>query len=273
MFTPQTPAVQVPVATWDAALQSVRPAHVSPHALTWLRFVSQPGAAVQSPRPELHIATPQTPAVQVPVMTPGSALQSVRAPQVAPQVVGALRLTSQPLVALPSQLPKPASHVVMPHTPAEQVAAFTLLAPMQFTRPAHIVPHEVTELRLTSQPLAGLPSQFAKPGLQVVMPHPPAVHVAACTFGAALQSTRAPQVVPHEVTVLRLASQPFIALPSQLPKPVAQVETPHAPAVHVAVTTLGAEVQSTRAPHELPQDMGDVGATSQPLAGVESQSK
>ena len=69
------------------------------------------------------MGTPQTPPEQVPVMTLGAAPQSVRAPQVPPQVAGALRLTSQPLAALPSQFAKPVLHVVMPHAPAVQVAA------------------------------------------------------------------------------------------------------------------------------------------------------
>ena len=44
-------------------------------------------------------------------------------------------------------------------------------------------------------------------------------------------------------------------------------------AVHVAVTTLDAAAQSTRAPHEVPHEVDDLGATSHPLVEFMSQSK
>lgn len=71
-------------------------------------------------------------------------------------------LTSQPFAATPSQLPNPALHVPRVHDPdAHDSDAFarSQIAPQ--------APQFVRVVRLVSQPLAALPSQFPNPGLQL----------------------------------------------------------------------------------------------------------
>ena len=80
---------------------------------------SQPSAAIplQSAKPELHSSMAQAPLTQAP-----RALRGAQAAPHAPQwEVFEPRLTSQPLPALPSQLPRPGAHDD-PQAPPEQVA-------------------------------------------------------------------------------------------------------------------------------------------------------
>ena len=84
--------------------------------------------------------------------------------------------------------------------------------------------------RFASQPLVATPSQLPNPVLQVPSTHEPLEHAAP-----ALAKEHALPQLPQLVTVvLVFVSQPFDAMPSQLPKPVEQVGT-HAPVVHVVV--------------------------------------
>jgi hypothetical protein len=92
---------------------------------------------------------------------------------------------SQPLDALPSQLPKPGLQVKL-HIPALHVVVALARAGQAFP---HIPQCEVFVRVSVSQPLDALPSQSAKPGLQV-KPHLPALHVVAAL-------ARAGQVLPH----------------------------------------------------------------------------
>jgi hypothetical protein len=73
-------------------------------------------------------------------------------------------------------------------------------------------PQLASVLRVASQPLPSVPSQFPYPPLQDPIAHEPVAHVAVAF-------TRE-QGVPHEpqfVTVVRGVSQPFELLPSQSP--------------------------------------------------------
>jgi hypothetical protein len=82
---------------------------------------------------------------------------------------------------------------------------------------------------LTSHPFVPRPSQFANPAL-----HAPSVQAPdgqVCVALARLQT--APQA-PQFVSVPRLASQPFAASPSQLPKPLVHACRLQAPLKHVA---------------------------------------
>ena len=72
-------------------------------------------------------------------------------------------------------------------------------------------------LVLVSQPLTALPSQLPKPALHVGT-HAPDVQVVE-PFAFTHCVVQAPQL---ERLVLVLVSQPFEALPSQLPKPAVQ---------------------------------------------------
>jgi hypothetical protein len=84
--------------------------------------------------------------------------------------------------------------------------------------PAHAAPHipqlRTSVCRLTSQPFAALPSQFAKPVLHTI-PQDPPLHEGVA-FGAA---GHAPPQRPQCATVfVTLVSHPFARFPSQLPK-------------------------------------------------------
>jgi hypothetical protein len=77
-------------------------------------------------------------------------------------------------------------------------------------------PHAATEvLMFTSQPLAILPSQLAKPALQVYW-QAPAVQDAAVMFGGALVVQLLPQPPQLVRLVPVLISQPLPRFPSQL---------------------------------------------------------
>jgi hypothetical protein len=86
----------------------------------------------------------------------------------------------------------------------------------------------------TSQPLAGLLSQFAKPALHDTL-HMPATH-APLAFGFPPQTV--PQTPQFAASVLRFTSQPFAATLSQSAKPARQVK-PHAPLVQVRTELAG----------------------------------
>jgi len=115
---------------------------------------------------------------------------------------------------------------VIEHAPSAQLAVPFVLE--------HAVPHAPQFAALvcvfTSQPFAGLPSQLPNPAPQVPSVQVPEAHDSL----AFAKSQSAPQV-PQFVSVVRFVSQPFPALPSQLPKPVVQPESWHAPARHVGL--------------------------------------
>lgn len=91
-------------------------------------------------------------------------------------------------------------------------------------------PQLVALLRVSiSHPLAGLPSQSAKPGLQVV-PQSPERHTAVELAAVGQFWPHAPQCVGEFNSV----SQPLAALPSQLPRPTEHWSV-HAPMMHAAV--------------------------------------
>jgi hypothetical protein len=117
-------------------------------------------------------------------------------------------------------------------------------------------------LVLVSQPLLGLPSQLAKPAAQVGT-HAPAVHtVVPFAFVQA-----APQALQFAALVFRFASQPFAALPSQLPKPVL-----HAPSTHALAEQLAPAFANAQTVPQAPQFAADVVRfVSQPFVGSPSQ--
>jgi hypothetical protein len=244
---------QVPVAQVAVALARVHAVPQPPQFVVVVSGASQPLPmfASQLPYPALQLI-PHVPELQeaVPLAVLHAVLQL-------PQCVGSVStLVSHPSPVLPLQLAQPAAHVST-HTPEVQaeVAWFVLHAVAQ-------LPQWVTSLfRFDSQPLARVPSQFPKPPLQVI-PHTPAVQVAV------------PLTPLHAVvhvlqcvgSVLRLISQPFDALPSQLPYPALQL-MPHTPPVQLGVPLLLLQV----VPHP-PQFVTLVFLlTSQPLSTLPSQ--
>ena len=145
--------------------------------------------------------------------------QVALAPVHAPQCVRSVAVfTSQPFAALLSHFAKPAFHVPIAHTPpAPHVAPAFANAQV---RPQ--APQFVTLLSATSQPLAALPSQSAKPAAQR-MPHVPAVQ-------NAVEFEPATQAVPHaphesgSVCVLRQVPEQLFR---PVPHEVAQAEFEH----------------------------------------------
>jgi hypothetical protein len=110
------------------------------------------------------------------------------------------------LTQLPPQLASPAPHVVV-HAPDEHTLP-----------PPHVVPHPpqfpLSDWVFTSQPLAGLPSQLAKPAAQAPMTHVPVEQVAAA-LGKVHWTPQPPQLLASLLSVA--VSHPFEATPSQLP--------------------------------------------------------
>ncbi len=123
---------------------------------------------------------------------------------------------------MPSQLAKPALHAPMPHTPAEQVDVPLAAEQTLPQRPQLPVLVRVS----TSQPLRGLPSQSAKPVLQV-KPHAPDEQNTDALARAAQVRPQPPQCC---TLVLVFTSQPLDRLPSQSPEPAAQVPIAQRPA-------------------------------------------
>ena len=246
--------VQVPPAQKKPAEQAL-PQRPQCAALV-AKLASQPLLATPSqlPKPAAQLDTAQAPAVQT-----GVALARLHARPQPPQWARVVPVfTSQPLAALRSQLPKPAEQV-MPQVPALHVGE-PLVALHARPQP----PQWRTSLRWsTSHPLLATASQLAKPVVQLDTAQALDAHA-----GVALGSEHAAPHEPHEVTVLRRStSQPLAALPSQLPKPAAQV-MPHAPAAHEGVPLVA--LQALPQP---PQWAGLVAKlVSQPLAALPSQS-
>ena len=89
----------VPLALLQASPQLAQLASVP-------RVVSQPAAAVQSPKPAL-----QVPMVQVPVAHDAAAFGKPHATPQSPQLVSERMFVSQPFSTLVSQLLKPVAHV------------------------------------------------------------------------------------------------------------------------------------------------------------------
>ena len=146
---PQTPAVQDAVPF--ALLQTVA------QVLQWdgsaFRLISQPfeGRPSQSAYPALQVEMTQAPAVQPDVAF--ARLQTL--PQVPQLLAVVLVLVSQPLVALPSQLPYGAVQV-MPQMPLPQSGAPLVLLQTVPQTPQFAA----SVLMLVSQPLTMLLSQF-----------------------------------------------------------------------------------------------------------------
>ena len=145
-------------------------------------------------------------------------------PQV-PQAATVVRLTSQPLPALLSQLPKPLLHVML-HVPELQLAVpFVVLQALP-----HPPQLAMSVFRLVSQPLRVSLSQFEKPLLHVIV-QVPLLH-AAVPFVE-------PQTLPHapqlEVELAVFVSQPLVSFPSQFARPGLHVMPLHTPPVHEGV--------------------------------------
>jgi hypothetical protein len=114
-----------------------------------------------------------------------------------------------------------------------------------------------------SHPLAGLPSQSAKPAAQARTAQAPTVQVAVA-LGSAHARPQAPQLGALAVSS---ASQPLEASPSQSPKPAAQRAGVHIPPAHPWLITC-ASAQTV--PHA-PQLVGSMAVLAQKAIGAVPQ--
>jgi hypothetical protein len=145
-----------------------------------------------------------------------------------------------------------------PQAPPEHIDPFGHTTPQP--------PQAALSVRVsTSQPLAVLPSQLAKPALQLAMAQAPAAQLAVA-LGSAQARPQAPQCAG---LLWVLASQPLLATPSQSPKPTAQRTTVHALAAHPLAATLASA-------HTVPQPLqlaGSITVLAQYAAGPAPQAR
>jgi len=212
----------------------------------------------QSLKPAVQ-ADPHTVAVQVTVV-PGEPAPGHTVPHAPQLVMLVLRLVSHPLDATASQLPKPDAHIPTVHAPAEHTPVALLGAHWRLQAPQFIRSVAVA----TSQPLALLPSQLAKPDEHAKV-QLPLLH-ATCALGPVGHALSQRPQCPRSLR--RSRSHPLLALPSQSPNPLRHTYR-QLPAEHDA-TLLGRAAHI--APHA-PQWRTSLAVdTSQPLAATMSQS-
>jgi hypothetical protein len=247
--TAQEPPAQVALACGSAQARPHDPQFAS---LVW-RLISQPSAAValQSPAPALQRTTAHAPAAQPLAATPGSA-HAVAHP---PQWSGSLAVLAQKAPDGAVQVASGAAQVA-PHAPAEQTWPAAQAAPH--------APQLALSVRVsTSQPLAGLRSQSAKPVAHAATAHAPTAHVAVA-LGSAQARPQAPQFA---ALVVSSASHPLAAAPSQSPKPAAQRAGAQVPPAQPWVAVC-ASAQTV--PHA-PQLVGSIAVLAQKAVGAAPQ--
>ena len=234
------------------------PLHTLPHAPQLLAlvlvFTSQPLAALMSqlPKPPLHAMA------QLPALHDGVPFEPLHTLPQAPQFDALVCVFgSQPVTALISQSANPALHAMA------QLPALHEGVPFE---PLHALPHDpqfdALVLVFTSQPLAALMSQSAKPALHAM------AHTLFEQEGVPFELL---QIVPQEpqftALVLVFTSQPFAALMSQLAKPAL-----HAMA-HVPLEHEGVPFVPLQTVPQAPQWVAFVFLfTSQPVCALLSQS-
>jgi hypothetical protein len=149
------PAAHTPTTQVCPAAQAL--AHAPQLRASVLRSASHPVALMpsQSPRPAVH-ASPQRPATHdtVAPAVPDPPHTTPHAPQLR---TSAPTSVSQPLVARPSQSPKPAAQEATAQRPAAQV--IVAFVPVQ--RTPHAPQFVMLVAVATSQPLVHVPSQLA----------------------------------------------------------------------------------------------------------------
>jgi hypothetical protein len=231
-------SVQVPATQAEAALAKLHARPQAPQvAVLVRRSDSQPlvGFMSQSAKPSRHGPSAQAPAVQ-----DAAALVKAQVRPQVPQLSVVVVLVSQPLEGLMSQLAKPALQVPSAHVPAVQVA----VALAKVHARSHM-PQLDTVLRVsTSHPLAGLPSQSAKPSLHRVIAQAPIRQ-----SPVALGNTHARPHIPQCVALAETSvSQPSVGSLLQSPNRAVHAATAHRPMVH-AGDPLATTQALEQAPH------------------------
>jgi hypothetical protein len=192
--------------------------------------------------------------VQVPVPQLAVALARLQATLQAPQCVLVLIGCSQPLVASLSQFAKPAVHA-----PSVQLPVGHVVVAFARAQGTPQPPQFVSVYKLCSQVVPSL-SQSAVPAAQEDSEHTPPEQV---------RLSLTPHAAPHApqlTSVLRGVSQPLVASPSQLPKPLLQ-----RPRVHVPVPQLAAALARVQPTPQPAQFVAVFNGCSQPLASFVSQ--
>jgi hypothetical protein len=132
-----------------------------------------------------------------------------------PQLLRVLSAVSQPLRALPSQLPKPLLQTGAQALPVQLVLPWALLqAAPQLPQFAVFV------ARVTSQPFKAVVSQSPKPGLQPAMPQ-----LLLVQRGLPLAAVQALLQKPQSARVLLRSVSQSAGFASQSPLPCGQFET------------------------------------------------
>ncbi|MFO0627818.1 MAG: hypothetical protein U0325_19575 [Polyangiales bacterium] len=245
----QTARGAVQTSRHEPAKQMAFDAQVRPQAPQFarllVRLTSQPSVALllQSAKPVLQVPRAQALLAQV-----AAALAKAHTRPQAPQWRTSVTVfTSQPLAALPSQLPKPMLHA-MPQAPAVHEGE-------ALARVGHWVPQApqfaALVLVFTSQPFIAMPSQLAVPAGQTTEQAPAWQRAVA----PPRRVQALPQVMQFAVSEVRFASQPLAALRSQSPKPVLQLATPQVAMVQLAVP-LAAVQRRPQAPQFAASDCG-----------------
>jgi len=195
-----------PWPTHTALTQACEAPHARPQApqlalLVW-RLTHTP---LQLVAPAGH-DDPHTPLVQVAEPPVGALHTRPQAPQLptAPR-----RSVSQPLAALPSQLPK-----LVAQAPSAQVPEAQVAVPLAKLHARPQAPQWFTSVPVARQ----VPAQWVWPAGQVC-PQTPAVQLAPPPAAAGQAVRQVPQLA---VSAATLTSQPLAALPSQSAKPAAQ---------------------------------------------------
>jgi len=243
----------VPVEQLSDAFARLQATPQPPQFVSVSSGVSQPSPLImlQSPRSDAQPESWQVPVAQL-SPAPG---RSQTVPQ-EPQFVRVLSGVSQPLLAIPSQLPKPGAHATSAQLPLVQVSD-------AFGR-SHTVPQApqlVSEVSGVSQPFASTESQLPYPEPHDAMAHMPVPQVAVAL--ARVQATLQP---PQSVSERSDRSQPLLATPSQSSKFALQVVISHVPVAQLSPAF--GRLQATPQP---PQLVSVVSEVSHPLVVVPSQ--
>ena len=161
----------------------------------------------------------------------------------APQwFVLSVRFVSQPLLAIPSQLPKPGLQLEIEQTPELQAAV-----PLVELQTEPHKPQLEVVFRFVSQPLLASPSQLPKPGLQEATLQTLAIH-AGVPLAALQMLLQAPQLLTSVVV--------FTQVPLQSVCPLAQLVVTHEP-----FTQLCPLEQAAQTAPAVPQELAVVGVT------------
>lgn len=136
-------------------------------------FVSHPFASFPS---QFMKPVKQEPTAQVPVAQVGFAFARTHCTPQPPQLLVVFRLVSHPLLALPSQLWKPAAHVGV------QTWFVHVVVPFEFEQAMPQPPQFDVVVTAVSHPLAALMSQLEKPLTQPPIWHVPLLQTAVA-FG------------------------------------------------------------------------------------------